>query len=203
MTFNVNAAQGLQPVRYLSGTPWNDAYNGQYQIASGYATAIFKGDPVVVGANGVLNIGVAGSGVHGVFWGCTYTTPGGVVAFSNFWPAGQVTLNALAAQANVIDNPDILFSIQETNAAGAAGTPLTQAACGQNFNFLVTAGSTVTGLSASSLNNASGAPGADSTLNLKVMFLDPNVANAYGNFANWLVLLNNHKLQGTGTVGHA
>jgi hypothetical protein len=69
---------------------------------------------------------------------------------------------------------------------------------GLNANFLYTAGSTATGQSAVSLNNATEADTA--TLNLKILQLDPTPGNAVGNFANWLVVLNNH-LYRTGVTG--
>jgi hypothetical protein len=94
----------------------------------------------------------------------------------------------------VIDDPNTVFSIQETNASGAAGTPLALADRGLNINFLYTAGSTSTGSSAVSINNASEAD--TSTLNCKILQLDPTPGNAVGAFANWLVVLNNHFYRG-------
>lgn len=203
MTFGTNAPNGILPVRYLSGAPWNDAYN-EYQIASAYGTSIFFGDPVTLGTTGQLAIGVAGSAIIGIFYGCKYTDSTGTYKFSPYWPASTVTQNSAAALAYVADNPELVFSVQETNGSTVAGTPLTQAAVGQNFNFLVGTGTTASGQSTTSLNNASGNPGSDTTLNLKVLSLDPTVGNTYGAFANWLVLINNHQYKGgTGTVGHS
>lgn len=203
MTFNTNAPNGLLPVKYLSGAPFNDATN-PYNIASGYATSIFWNDPVTIGTDGNLAIGVAGSAIIGVFQGCLYTSTSGVVTFSPYWPASTVTQNSAVVLAKVVDNPEVVFSIQETNASNLAGTPLTAAAVGQNFNFLVGAGVTASGQSTTSLNNASGNPGSDTTLNLKVLGLDQTIGNTYGSFANWLVLINNHQYKGgTGTVGHS
>jgi hypothetical protein len=65
---------------------------------------------------------------------------------------------------------------------------------GLNANFLYTAGSTATGTSAVSLDNSTEA--ATSTLNLKILQLDPTPGNAIGAFANWLVVINNHLYRG-------
>lgn len=218
MTLGTNAPIGLIPVKYLSGAPFNDAFN-TYPIVSGYGTSIFRGDPVTFDTNGTLKIGVAGSAILGVFWGVIYQTTTGIAPLtpSNYWPASTVTQGALNAMAYVVDDPDVVFSIQETNGSGVAGTPLTQTAVGQNFNFLVGSGTTTTGISTSSLNNASTPTTA--TNNLKIIQFDPNVGNPAGAamngappapassgtaFQNWLVLINNHVYKGgTGTAGHS
>ena len=106
--------------------------------------------------------------------------------------------------ALICDDPNAIYTIQETattQAAGSAsGTPLTQGAVGLNANFLYVAGSTTTGLSSVSLNNATTA----TTLvgNVQIVALDPSVVigaqtaspaagssgqQAVGAFANWLV----------------
>lgn len=201
MAYGSNFPNGILPVRYISGAPWNDAYN-EYQIASAYATSIFFGDPVTLGTGGQLAIGVAGSAIIGIFYGCKYTDSTGTAKFSPYWPASTVTQNSAAALAYVADCPDLVFSVQETNASNLAGTPLTQAAVGQNFDFLVGTGTTASGQSTTSLNNASTPTTA--TNNLKILSLDPTVGNTYGSFANWLVIINNHLYKGgTGTSGHA
>jgi hypothetical protein len=218
MTYGTNAPIGLVPVKYLSGAPFNDAMN-PYQIVSGYGTSIFRGDPVAFDTNGTLKIAAAGSVIVGVFWGCTYQTTTGIAPYtpSNYWPASTSTANSAPAIAYVIDDPDVVFTIQETNGSGVAGTALTQTAVGQNFNFLVGSGTTLTGISTTSLNNASGP--TTSTANLKIIQFDPNIANTAGTtmngappspatsgtaFQNWLVLINNHAYKGgTGTVGHS
>lgn len=205
MSYGTNAATGLLPTRYLNGAPWTGG-TSNYLIVSGYSTAIFKGDPVTLGTDGTIKIGVAGSAILGVFWGCIYTLPSGIspVTQSNYWPASTVTANAISATALIVDGPDIVYNIQETNASAVAGTPLTQVAVGQNFNFVVGSGTTATGISTTSLNNASTPTTA--TNNLKIVAFDPNISNpAIGTaFQNWDVIINNHLFKGgTGTAGHA
>ena len=197
MSFGTNAPNGFQPVKKLDGSAWTGATN-PYQIASTYATALFRGDPVTTLADGTLGVGVAGATCMGVFWGVKYTDSTGVVKFMNDWPGNPGVLTGSTVEALVIDDPNTVFSVQETSGTGTAGTPLALADRGLNINFLYTAGSTATGSSAVSINNATEAD--TSTLNCKILQLDPTPGNAVGAYANWLVTLNNHFYRG-GTTG--
>ena len=197
MSYGTNAPNGFIPVKKLDGSAWTGATN-PYQIASTYATALYRGDPVTTLADGTLGVGVAGSTCVGVFWGVKYTDSTGVVKFMNYWPGNPGVLTGSTVEALVIDDPNTVFSVQETNASGAAGTPLALADRGLNINFLYTAGSTSTGQSAVSINNATDAD--TNTLNCKILQLDPTPGNAVGSFANWLVTINNHFYRG-GTTG--
>ena len=193
MSYGTNAPNGFQPVKKLDGSAWTGATN-PYEIVTTYATALFRGDPVTIGTTGYLEVGTAGATCVGVFWGVKYTDSTGVVKFMNYWPGNPGVLTGSVVEALVIDDPNTVFSIQETNASGAAGTPLTLADRGLNINFLYTAGSTSTGSSAVSINNASEADTA--TLNCKILQLDPTPGNAVGAFANWNVVFNNHLYKG-------
>lgn len=194
MSYGTNAPNGFQPVKKLDGSAWTGATN-PYQIANTYATALFRGDPVtILSADGTLGVGVAGATCVGVFWGVKYTDSTGVVKFMNYWPGNPGVLTGSVVEALVIDDPNTVFSIQETSATGTAGTPLALGDRGLNIDFLYTAGSTSTGSSAVSINNAS--EGASSTLNCKILQLDPTPGNAVGAYANWLVVLNNHLYKG-------
>jgi hypothetical protein len=194
MSYGTNAPNGFQPVKKLDGSAWTGATN-PYQITSTYATALFRGDPVtILAADGTLGVGVAGATCVGVFWGVKYTDSTGVVKFMNYWPGNPGVLTGSVVEALVIDDPNTVFSIQETSGTGTAGTPLTLADRGLNINFLYTAGSTSTGSSAVSIDNSTEAAG--STLNCKILQLDPTPGNAVGAYANWLVVLNNHLYKG-------
>lgn len=193
MSYGTNAPKGLQPVRMLDGSAWTGALNS-YQIASTYATALYTGDPVTIGTSGSLEVGAAGSAIVGVFAGVKYIDSTGVAKFQAYWPGNPGVLTGSTVEALVIDDPNVVFTIQETNGSGAAGTPLALADRGLNANFLYTAGTAATGQSAVSLNNATEAD--TSTLNLKILQLDPTPGNAVGAFANWLVVINNHLYKG-------
>lgn len=191
MAYGTNAPNGLRPVKKLDGSAWT-GQTRPYPIASGYATSLFKGDPVTVLADGTLGIGVAGSAIVGVFWGVQYIPAnGGLPVNQPYWAASTTTQNTATATAFVIDDPTVLFTIQESNGAGAAGTPLALADVGLNANFAVGTGSTATGNSGASLDNTT--ENTTATLNLKIIELDPYQGNAVGNFANWIVSINNHR----------
>ena len=193
MSYGTNAPNGFQPVKKLDGSAWTGATN-PYEIVTTYATAIFRGDPVTIGSSGFLEVGTAGNACVGVFWGVKWTDSTGRVRFENYWPGNPGVLTGSTVEALVIDDPDTVFSVQETSGTGAAGTPIALADRGLNINFLYTAGSTATGSSAVSINNAS--EGTSNTLNCKILQLDPTPGNAVGSFANWLVILNNHLYKG-------
>jgi hypothetical protein len=193
MSFNTNAPSGLVPVRKMDGSAWTAAEN-KYQIVTTYASSIFKYDPVTIGASGYLERGVAGSPLVGVFMGVKYIDSTGTAKFMPYWPGNPGVLTGSTVDAIVIDDPNVIFSIQETNASAAAGTPLALSDRGFNANFLYTAGSTATGQSAVSLNNETEADTA--SLNLKIIDLDPTPGNAVGAFANWLVMINAHLYRG-------
>jgi len=190
MSIGTNAPNGFQPVRKLDGSAWTGATNS-YQIANAYATALYRGDPVTILADGTLGVGVAGAACVGVFWGVKFIDNTGRVRFENFWPGNPGVLTGSTVEALVIDDPDTVFSVQETNNLGAAGTNLTLADVGLNINFLYTAGTPATGNSAVSIDNTTDA--VTSTLNCKILSLDPTPGNAVGAFANWLVIFNNHR----------
>lgn len=189
MSYGTNAPKGLQPVRMLDGSAWTGALNS-YQIVTTYATALYTGDPVTIGTSGYLEVGVAGSPIVGVFAGVKWTDSSGRARFESYWPGNPGVLTGSTVEALVIDDPNVVFTIQETSGTGTAGTPLALADRGLNANFLYTAGTAATGQSAVSLNNATEAD--TSSLNLKILQLDPTPGNAVGAFANWLVVINNH-----------
>lgn len=197
MAYNTNAPFGLKPLMRADGTPYTDTIR-TYPIASGYSTSIFTGDPVAALADGTIGIGVAGSTIRGVFMGVKYYDSLNVFKFSPYWPASTTVYTGTVPEAIVCDDPNVIFTIQETDGSGAAGTPLALADRNLNANFRVGTGSTATGLSGASINNATEA--VTSTLNLKIIGLDPHPGNAVGSFANWLVMINNHDYR-TGTAG--
>lgn len=193
MSYGTNAPKGLEPVRMADGSAWTGALNS-YQIATTYASSIFTGDPVTIANTGFLERGAAGSAIVGVFAGVKWIDSLGTARFTPYWPGNPGVLTGSTVEALVIDDPNVVFTIQETNNLGAAGTPLALADRGLNANFLYTAGNTATGQSAVSLDNSTEATTA--TLNLKILQLDPTPGNAVGNFANWLVMINNHLYKG-------
>lgn len=198
MAYGTNAPWGLKPARLNYG-PYTGQVNS-YPVASGYGTSMFTNDPVISLADGTIGIGVAGSPIRGIFMGVKYTDTLGVVRFSPYWPASTTVFTGTVPEALVADDPSLICDCQETNGAGAAGTPLALADRNLNINFAIGTGSTVTGQSGASINNTTEAVTA--TLNMKILGLTPVPGNAVGNFANWFCAINAHEFKGgTGTAG--
>lgn len=210
MTFGVNAPNGLVPVNTGNGAAWNSQANW-YPIASTSTQSLFKGDPVTLSTAGTVIRGTASQAVLGILDQVSYQLPAQPQFFTYpFWPGSVTVVSGTQPMAYVIDDPNVAFTIQETDAGGASGTPLTQASVGNNANFLYTAGSVTTGVSAVSLNNASAA----TTLvgNIKILAVDQRVTlgvpgvvgtsggvQTAGAFANWIGQFNNHVLKAGST----
>lgn len=204
MSYGVNAPWGLKPVRLESGALWNGQAN-QYNIASGYATSLFQGDPVYI-QNGFIIIATAGAGnpILGVLDGVQYTTTTGTVIFAPYWPANTVTLNADPVLAAVVDDPNVIFDVQVGNALQG----VQQGNLGKNADLVAGAGNPASGQSGWMLDQASIPAGA--TGQVKILRLVPNPNNHLdpfnGNpfpYNNVEVVINNDYYKGgTGTVGN-
>ena len=135
------AAFGFRPAYHPSGLDRPRAYT----IASGYATSIYKGAPVLLTSAGTLAAGAATGDLIGIFAGVEYTDTGtGRRIVSNFWPTGQSATNIVAW---VWDDPAMVYEAQTDGTA-----VLTQTVVGGQLNCASpVAGSTVTGLSTSTL----------------------------------------------------
>lgn len=203
MTFGVNAPNGLTPINTGNGNTWSGQTNA-YPITATYGTALFSGDTVTLGTAGTVIASVASQAVLGVFAGCEYQTTANYYSVRfPYWPGNPGVRTGTQPVAFVIDDPRVRFSVQEASAAGASGTPLTQAAVGNNADIVLSTGNTISGQSRAFLNNASVA----TTLlgNVKIVGLDPGitlgVASTSGTsggvqtagtaFQNWIVEINN------------
>lgn len=188
MTYGVNAPLGLVANSYYGASPWSGMVY-PYQITANYATNLFEGDPVTL-TSGLVAIYAAGGGAAtppvGVFWGCRYTDTNGIVQFSKYWPASTATLAGTVAFANVITDPNTIFSIQ----CNATVTPTIANAINKNADIVAGAGSTATGQSGYMLDTNTFA--ATATLPFHVIGFDPIPGNVSGTaYANLLVKLNN------------
>lgn len=201
MAYGTNAPFGLRPIMHLDGSPWNGGLQN-LSISSGYATTIGYGDPVTTLSDGTVGRAVSAGPLLGVFMGCQYYDTQRNLVNSKYWPASTTVATGTIPVAYVVTDPTVVYTVQETNGSQAAGTPLALTDVYLNARLLITAASTTTGggISLVSLDNSTLSTTA--TWTVKVMGLDPRVGNAVGNFANWLVVANNHVLKGgTGTVG--
>jgi hypothetical protein len=187
---NVNKAFGLRPVGNLSATGAQKQYG--YYIQSGYATAIYQGDLVVVYDGYIIKYDAATHAAPtGVFNGVQYNDPtrADKPTWKNYYP-GNITPNIGPIDCEVLDDPSQLFLIQ------AAGT-ITQADIGKNADPTSgTGGSNITGVSAATL----GTPAKTAALTMKIVGLSNQAGNELGKYAVVVVKLNQHQY---GSVGVA
>lgn len=108
------ATKGLNPARQLGSGVDNKGLNS-YTIASAYATALGKGDPVAL-SSGTLVVATNGNPVIGVFHGVNYVTSQNDTKIQKYWPAGQV---ATQIEALVMDSPSATFHVVGNAAVGS------------------------------------------------------------------------------------
>lgn len=191
---NPNTPYGLRPYAYMSGAPYNGAVR-TYYVPVGNSTALYLGDPVNIvpgssDGNGVPTCEIASAG-------STHQITGAFMGISNNAGQAVITLQqtqtpylaaSQAAYIYVCDDPFLLYAIQEDSVGGAITSNL---AAGANGNLVAGAGSTVTSqsgwlLQSSSVEHA----GSDSTLQLRLIQALQEIDNTIGNFAKWLVKIN-------------
>ena len=147
---NKDAPFGFRPAKMLGGAPFNGGQTS-YGIESGYNTNIFTGDAVELHTDGTITVGAAGAtNLIGVFNGCFYTDSTGKPTYSKYWPASTVASDAVAF---VIDDPNVLFEVQEDSTNIGASWPDNR---GSNADLVSThAGSTAIGRSKQELDSSS------------------------------------------------
>ena len=183
---NVNSPHGLNPVRYLSGAPYNGAAN-VYTTTTGDGTAIGIGDPVLdlgtstTNADGTITKDVKIAATTDVITGVVV----GVLADTRdslIYRAASTVRRVLVA-----DDPNLIFEIQEST----GGTPLTANDIGFNCSLAIGSPSTTTGESGCTLDNSTEA--TTNTLAVKIFGFYPAVDNAIGDSCRWLVRINRHR----------
>lgn len=185
---NANRPTGLSPVKHITGAPYNGQAN-LYSIADAYGTALAVGDPV--GLSGSAD----GNGVPGIILGTTGTIVGVIVglgllenSLANPGNLDQIIRPATAAgiwYAMVADSPDLIFEAQEDSVGGA----LTAANVGQNASLI---SGTNNGFLSGWQIDSSTALGTN-TLQVQLLGLARRPDNAFGNYAKWLIRINNHQ----------
>tara|TARA_B100000282_G_scaffold103031_1_gene72803 strand:- start:29 stop:607 length:579 start_codon:yes stop_codon:yes gene_type:complete len=189
---NTAEKYGLRPVRKLDGSPFINAQN-RYRIASGYATAIFQGDLVKPVTGGGVERAVAATSdkVLGVFNGVFYTDPTTQKpTFKNHYPGGIAASDIIA---NVIDDPNVVYSIDSDGAFAVADIF-------KNFAITNVTGNTLTGISEVQLDySVSGLTTSGTVLQAIDISQDTNNSTAGSANVDVLVRINNHFYsQGTG-----
>lgn len=188
MTYGVNAPLGLQASSYGISAPWSGGFQ-VFPITANYGTSLFLGDFVTFTNGQLVRYTAGGAAAAGVFWGCTFTDPSGIVQIQKYWPAAQAVKIGTTPIANVIVDPNTVFSIQVS--AAYAWSDLDKNA---DVTF-ATPGNPATGESGMQLDQATVA--TTNTLPLHVIAFDPipgNVPPVGGtsvSFANVLVKMNN------------
>lgn len=165
---NTQAPFGFSQWGTASGPPnYAESHNPPYRIASGYGTAIFKGDAVrmnVSGPSGYIEQWANGDGgtatqiLVGIFNGCSYfSTSQRKMVDSYYWPGSDATGDV---NAFIIDDPNAIFKVQ-----AGIGSAITQSSIGRTADIVATpVGNTTTGYSGMSLST----PTTTNTLPFKV-----------------------------------
>lgn len=182
---NTHKPAGFRPVMHRNGAPYAGQFR-QYSTAAGYGTSLKIGDAVILAGTSQTINGRVLSDVERCATGGV--TCGVVVGVQ---PDTQDSLRYHAASTQrviyVADDPDLLFGIIEGN----SGTALTANDAGLNVDYVVAAGSTVTGLSGTMINNATEA--TTNTLDLHLVGPVAREDNAIGYSCEWLVTFNRHQ----------
>jgi len=190
---NVNKPFGLRPIGNLSATGAQKQYG--YEIADNQAGAIYQGDLVTLKDGYILKFAPGShTAAVGVFNGCQYVDPtSGKPTWSNYYP-GSVNITTGKIIADVLDDPNQLFIIQ-------ADEDVVQADFGKNADVTAsTTGSTVTGVSAMTLDSSTIATTA--ALNLKLVGLYNVDGNALDeNYTVVIVKINEHLYGSAGVAG--
>ena len=190
---NTDTPSGLRPLRHRNGAPYNGACN-PYYVASGYATALFIGDPVAL--TGTANTAAvedypiaALPEVDRLDATAEYAI-GVIVGVGPNRDNLSLTYSP-ASTANIVwvaDDPDLIFEVQEDDTDGDA---LAAVDVSLNADMVYThAGSTVTGISGAELDRSTKA--ATATLPLRLLRFANRPDNELGASAYWEVMFNLH-----------
>ena len=198
---NANRPAGLSPVMYLNGAKWNGGGRVYCIPDTDDTNAYAVGDPVVLAgsadANGIPTITLATAGAGNPVLGplvspagaSLYGAPYGVPADT---PVVIPATKSRSYYVLVCDDPNVIFEIQEDS----LGANLAADDVGTNVNLV--AGANNGYVSGWMLDSSS--KGAGATIQTKLLQLSQTPPNAIGQYAKWLVLINNHVYRG-GTAG--
>jgi hypothetical protein len=184
---NNNAPRGLQPVGTVGG--YVSGALEVFSVAAGDGTAIYIGDPVTKTGVGT------GQTINGVSYpdcviAATTDIIDGVVVAVLADTEASLPYRAASTQRRLLvcTDPNMLYEIQEGN----SGTPFTENDVGLNASLSIVAGSTVTGLSGTILNNTTEATTNTLVCKLVRMVNRPNLSVGLAN--RWIVRINRHRL---------
>ena len=156
---------GLRPSYSPSGVVRPTAYT----ILTGYASNILQNQPVKIGTDGTVQAAAIGDRFIGTFQGVEFTDSDGRRRVSNKWTASQAGTDIVAY---VTLDPTIVYEIQANGSIAVTDI-------GSQADFTtITAGSTVTGLSALMLDTATLTNSGNASL--RIIDLAPGPDNAFG-----------------------
>ena len=189
----VSAPYGLKPVNSLDGKPYAGAIR-QIPVATGFATAIFNGDTVLISDGYLIKSTTTNSGgIVGVVMGGQYVNSSGQTVQGQYIPALAST-STNPAYAYVVDDQQALFKVAVVTSGTTMGTA-SRADVGSNVPLVLNAGSTTTGDSAFAVT-LTGA-GTTATIPLRVIDVVPETALSTGGYTELLVKINTHQYNDT------
>ena len=193
---NTSKPQGLAPVQYLNGAPWNNG-GRVYCIPDTEDTNAYAiGDPVTLAgtadAAGIPTIILATAGTGNQILGPIVSGAGALVFGGQYGVPADTPIVIPATKSRsyyvlVCDDPNVIFEAQEDGLV----TPLVAGDTGNNVNLI--SGANNGYISGWQIDSDSKATTA--TLQLKLMglaYAPKQPANAFGQYAKWLVMINNH-----------
>jgi hypothetical protein len=178
---NSNKPNGFTLIGTYSGAPINANIRTRQMTG---ATAIFPGDAVSIDdATGLVVPASAGSLVLGVCVGVKVDR-----SISSTEHPGYAAASS-GAYIFVAEGPDYLYEVQEDS---VGGTPLALTNIGSNGDLVAGSGSTTLGTSAQTLDTSDviAKDASAATAQFKVVDLVNRVDNAVGNYARWVVSIN-------------
>ncbi len=182
---NTNAPFGLVPVRYRSGAPYNGARTLYHMPAT---------DTNAAGYIGALVKLTGGGDTAGIPEVTANVSSGNRVVgpIVEVLPAEAASLiyraNSTDRYVYVADDPALMFMVQED-----ASGPLTAGAVGATCTLTAfTSGSTVTGLSSTTLLGSGLSETSDTDDDVRIHQVVQAANNEIGSYARWLVSLNCH-----------
>ena len=140
-----------------------------YTILTGYASNILQNQPVKIGSDGTIQAAAIGDRFIGTFSGVEFTDSDGRRRVANKWTASTAATEIVAY---VTLDPSIVYEIQANGSIAVTDI-------GSQADFTtITAGSTVTGLSAMMLDTATLTNSGNASL--RIIDLAPGPDNAFG-----------------------
>lgn len=108
---NADQPTGFMPIRHLAGGV-GAPRSSEYSFASGFATALFRGDVVALSSGLIVRAADNTGTILGVVRGFEWIDIDGTPKFTPNWVANAATLNSAAVKVHVWDDPMIEFRVQ-------------------------------------------------------------------------------------------